>query len=1034
MDRLHSAVATCGATLRIRVRAAFVLLACSLLAGALAPPTLEAQYFGRNQVQWQVFDWQVARTDHFNVHFYPEQERAAMDGGRMVERWNARLTQLFAHELGERKPFIFYANHPDFQQTNIVGGPIQEGVGGLTESARNRVVLPFTGVYADNDHVIGHELVHVYQYDLAQRGVAGGMAGMSRMPLWQIEGMAEYFSIGRIDPHTTMWMRDAAMRERLPTMDQLGRDPRLFPYRYGHAAWAFIGGTYGDTAVALLYRATLGSNWNNAVRTVLRMSADSLSQAWIAASQETFGPQLEGRTPPGESGAPVIVSARDRNVGPSVSPDGNLVAFFSTRDLFDINIFLADARTGRVIRRLGDPNRDPHFDAISFIASAGAWSPDGDRVAFVVFARGNNEIAIWNVRRNTIEQRFNGRDVGAISTLAWSPDGNAIVFSGTEGGISDLYMRDLRTGQTRQLTDDRFAQLHPTWSPDGRTIAFATDQGPGTDFQSLTYAPMRLGLMDVATGEIRTLTIFEGAKHINPQFSPDGQSLYFISNRGGVSDIYRHVLQTGETFQVTRVMTGITGISELSPAMSVARETGRVMFSVFEDGREHIFALEAEQAQGGPVTGPNEITAAGTLPPLAPVGQRVDPMIADAATGLPAETEFPTEPYRRRLGLEYIGPPQLGVAADQFGVGVGGAAALYFADMLGDYRAVIGLQAMGTLRDIGGQLFAMNARRRLNWGGGVGRTPYISGFIRPPQPADINGQPGTVVERVTQRVFVDQAQALAHYPFSTTQRVEFNLSATRLSYHQEAEQFFFLEGQPVGQRRTQIPAPDALAYGQGAAALVGDWSYFGFTSPVVGGRYRLELSQTFGSVDFYNALLDYRRYLFFRPLTFAIRGIHFGRYGGGAEDERIGPVFVGMPNLIRGYDVGTFRSEECGPAFSNTGECPPFDRLVGSRIGVLNAELRIPLVGPAGFGLIQGSLLPIEIAPFFDAGIAWTRGDDPRLEWTAGDQPGRVPVFSAGVSTRVNLLGAFVVEIFYARPFQRPDRGAVWGWQLQPGW
>ncbi len=1033
MDRLNSAVAARSATPRFRLRAALAVLASSVLVSVLVPLPAEAQYFGRNQVTWQVFDWRVARTDNFNVHYYPEQERAAFDGARMAERWNARLTRLFAHQLTERKPFIFYANHPDFQQTNVVGGPINEGVGGLTEAARNRVVLPFTGVYADNDHVIGHELVHVYQYELAQRGVAGGMAGMARMPLWQIEGMAEYFSIGRVSPHTAMWMRDAAMRERLPTMDQLGRDPRLFPYRYGHAAWAFIGGTYGDTAVALLYRAALRSNWGNAVRAVLRISSDSLSNAWIAASRATFLPQLEGRTRPGETGAPVIVSSRDRNLGPSVSPDGNLVAFFSTRELFDINIFLADARTGRVIRRLGDPNRDSHFDAISFIASAGTWSPDAERVAFVIFARGNNEVAIWNVRRNVIEQRFNGANVGAISTLSWSPDGNSIVFSGTEGGISNLYLRDLRAGQTRQLTDDRHAQLHPNWSPDGRTIAYATDQGPGTDFQSLTYSPMRLALMDVASGQTRLLTVFEGAKHINPQFSPDGRSLYFISNRGGISDIYRHVIETGETFQVTRVMTGITGISELSPAFSVARETGRLLYSVFEDGREHIFGLEANEAQGTAVTGPNEITAAGTLPPLAPVGQRVDAMIADAGTGLPVETEFPTQPYRRRLGLEYIGPPQLGVGADQFGVGLAGAAAFYFADMLGDYRAVIGVQAMGSLRDIGGQLFALNARRRLNWGGGIARTPYIGGFTQQ-RPAEIDGQQGVVVERVTQRVFVDQAQGIAHYPFSTTQRAEFNVSATRLSYHQEAEQYFFLGQQLVGQQRSRIPSPDPISYGQGSAALVGDWSFFGFTSPVVGGRYRLELSQTFGAVNFQSALLDYRRYLFFRPLTFAVRGIHFGRYGSGAEDERVGQIFVGMPNLIRGYDVGTFRVEECGPAFNITQECPPFDRLVGSRIGVLNAELRIPVVGAAGLGLIQGGMLPIEVAPFFDAGIAWRRGDDPRLEWTTGADPGRVPVFSAGVSTRVNLFGAFVLEVFYARPFQRPLRSSVWGWQLQPGW
>ncbi len=1027
------AISSAGSALG-RFRACGFVLSVTLAGAAIAPAEAAAQYFGRNQVQYQTFDWQVARTDNFDIHFYPVQRQAAMDGARMAERWNYRLNHVLGYELSERKPFIFYANHPDFQQTNVVGGPISEGVGGLTESARNRVVLPFTGVYADNDHVIGHELVHVYQYDIARTQRGGGHAAMSRLPLWVIEGMAEYLSMGRLHPHTTMWVRDAAIRDGLPTMDQLTRDPEFFPYRFGHAVWAYIAGTFGDSAVISLYRSALRLGWDGAVRDVLGLTADSLSLEWIAANRVAFVPQAEGRTLPSEVGDPILVSGRDRNVGPSVSPDGNLIAFFSTRGLFQVDLYLADARTGRVVTQLTDPNRDAHFDAISFIASAGAWSPDGRRLAFVIFREGNNEIAIWNVENRSIEQRFNGDQVGGISTLSWSPDGNQIAFAGTRGGISNLYVRNLQSGETRQLTDDRYAQLHPTWSPDGRTLAFATDRVPGTNFDNLTFGEPALALMDVETRQVRMLQLFEGAKHINPQFSPDGQSLFFVSDRGGVSDIYRHVLGTGETFQVTRVATGITGITELAPAISVARGTGRLVFSVFEDGREHIYGLEADRTAGTAVTGPADRAAAGTLPPFAQRGwQAVDRVIADATTGLPAEREFPVRNYSRRLGLEYIGPPQIGVAADQFGVALGGAASFFFADMLGDYRAAVGVQLQGSLRDFGAQASFLNARRRLNWGATAGRVPFITGFARA-FPAEIDGQPGQVFERIVQRVYIDNAQGIAHYPFSTTQRMEFGLAATRVSFHQEAEQFLVVGNQVVDRRIVTIPSPDAVGYGQGSVALVGDWSYFGFTSPMVGGRYRLELSPTFGGLNFTSALLDYRRYLLARPFTFAFRGMHYGRYGSGAEDQRLNPLFVGFPSLIRGYDAQSFEISECGPQFGTTGQCPPFDRLVGSRLAVLNAELRIPLFGPAGVGVLGGGILPIEIAPFFDAGVAWTRAEEPTLTWGRGDEMQRIPVFSAGLSTRVNLFGMFVVDFFYARPFQRPDRGGVFGWQLAPGW
>ena len=113
-----------------------------------------------------------------------------------------------------------------------------------------------------------------------------------------------------------------------------------------------------------------------------------------------------------------------------------------------------------------------------------------------------------------------------------------------------------------------------SWTPDGRTIAFATDRGPGTDFEQLTYAPTRIALMDAETGAIRILPLFEGPKHINPQWTPDGLSLYFVADRHGFSDIYRTSLADGTIYQVTRLATGVSGISALSPALSVARESG----------------------------------------------------------------------------------------------------------------------------------------------------------------------------------------------------------------------------------------------------------------------------------------------------------------------------------------------------------------------------------------------------------------------------------------------------------------------------
>ena len=198
-----------------------------------------------------------------------------------------------------------------------------------------------------------------------------------------------------------------------------------------------------------------------------------------------------------------------------------------------------------------------------------------------------------------------------------------------------------------------------------------------------------------------------------------------------------------------------------------------------------------------------------------------------------------------------------------------------------------------------------------------------------------------------------------------------------------------------------------------------------------------------GSVRYTDVLADWRSYFMpVRPVTFAMRAMHFGRYGSGAQDPRFRSVYIGYPELIRGYD--NIEANECrpDPNFPQS-DCPVFDRLFGSRMIVANAELRAPL-----WGLIKGRLtygpLPLEIAAFADAGLAWS-----------GEcSPGTIPVYgscgsdaqrpkflggegewltSVGAALRANVFGFLVAQVSYARPFQRPGKGWVWQWSISPG-
>lgn len=1021
------------------------ILGVALCATAVAPLSATAQTFGRSKVQYDHFAFRVRPTPHFRVLYYPAESLATADAARMAERWYDRHAGALGQSFTDN-PLIFYADAPDFQQSNVIEEAIGVGTGGVTEGVRDRVIMPFTGVYADNDHVLGHELVHVFQYRIAA-AMPGAERNLMQIPLWLIEGMAEYLSIGRDDANTAMWLRDAARRDDLPTIRQLTTDARYFPYRYGQALWAYIGGRWGDPMINRLYRAALKKGWEGALVSELGMNADSLSASWHAAIRTQYAATLGTRSAPNVVGESVIAVREhgDQNVAPAVSPDGQQVAYFSSRNLFGIDLYVADVATGKTVRQLTNITRNPHFSSLSFISSGGAWSPDGQTLAAVVFAGGDNEIDLFDAQSGRVTRRIRVTGVGGIADAAWSPDGTQLVFSGQRGGISDLYLFDLASGQTHQLTDDREAQVQPTWSPDGRTLAFATDADPTTDFATLHFAALRLGLFDVASRRITLLPRLGRGKAINPQFSRDGRSLYFVSDQDGVSDLYRLALDDGRTYRVTTIATGVSGITASSPTISVASRTGDVVFSVFDRGGFGIRRLRESSAQGTLVTEVTRTVAvAGVLPPAVATpadalsGTANGVLDLPAAEPRPAWAGTPARPYRPRLSLEQVGGTSVGATiGGGYGAGLAGGVAFGFGDLLGNRLVNAAVQVNGQLRDVGGQVLYLNRERRLNWGLLGQHVPLVGAYgsyentlIDTP-----NGSvPATLVQQVFQREYYDDAQAILQYPLSETRRLEFGAGGQRVSYGLQVDSLLVVNDQVVNQVSRQLPTPGGLTFATAHAAFVGDYSFFGLTSPVAGGRYRFEVAPYTGSLRYGTLLADYRRYIFAKPFTLAMRGIHFGRYGPDADDSRMQPLFVGQNALIRGYDPSTFRQSECTTSVTTDANgCPEYTRLNGTRIAAANLEFRIPLVGPEQLGLIHSTLLPIELAPFVDAGVAWRQGSAPswRFDQRTTD---RVPVFSDGVASRINLLGYAVLEVFWAHPFQRPQRNGVWGFQLAPGW
>ena len=1078
-------------------------LAAILALTTLGAGPLAAQYFGQNKVQYRTFDFKIIQTEHFEVYYYPEERAAALDAARMAERGYARLSRILHHQFQGRKPIVLYASGSDFQQTNVtdVGG---EGVGGVTEFFKHRMVLPFTGSYAEFEHVLQHEMVHQFQFDVYSRGRPGG--GIQTLvsvnpPLWFMEGMAEYLSVGPLNPETTMWLRDASLEGNLPTIEELTYG-NVFPYRYGHAIWSYIGEKWGDEVIGEILQTSASSGIETAVKRALGLTLDELSADWRDAVQTTFLPQLGEHYRARRVAEATLTRKRSRGrifLAPALTPDGREMAFFGDQGGFFIDLFLADAETGRVKKRLVKSTLNRNYESLRFINSAGTFSPDGRYFALAAKRRDRDDLVILDVKRNREDRRIKV-DLNGLQTPSWSPDGKQLVFTGFDGGLSDLYVINRDGTGLRRLTTDRYADLHPAWSPDGKTIAFVTDRGGETDFDQLRFGNLRIALFHLDAGTIELLGHMEQGKNINPVWAPDGQSLAFVSDRTGISDIYLYDLSDRNIYQITSLYTGVQGITPLSPVMSWARQADRLAFVYYEDGQYSVYSLENPRSLRrapfrGPVTPPvtslvasaprdtmarRATTVATTTDSArvsAPLDRSGEPQsVYRAASGfrpsaapqpaeslsapgvisvrqlldstslsLPDTTEFTLRPYRVRFTPDYVARPTVGYQRDNFGRGFFGGTAVSLSDMLGNRTIVLSGSVNGRISEAQFLGVYINQSRRFNWAGGFSQEPlyFYAGSAWTRQ--DYDASPGgtdsvDVLTTSIRRFVIRDAFVESYYPFSRFSRAELGIHAVNITDATLQLQSGFFRGTPgdpqngafIGQNYITEEGP-SISFIQPSFALVHDNSLFGYVGPFAGSRSRLQVSPAFGTWQFTAGLVDYRKYLYLRPFTLAVRGLMFGRYGRDAERF---PIFLGTTELLRGYTYGSFRDNECiaDPGSNSQTGCAELDQLIGSKVAVANVELRFPLTRSLVLGFLPIGFPPIEAALFYDAGIAWSEGSIVKGNREAGENPVlvRAPLKSWGTSIRVNMLGLMILRFDYTKPIDRPLKRNYWTISLGP--
>lgn len=540
---------------------------------------LHAQ-FGKNKVQYQTFVWSYITSPHFDIYFHDSLEYIAKFCAYKAEDALSSLIRSFGFRPNKRMTIVLYGSHNQFQQTNIIGQLLPEGVGGVTELFKNRMVLPFEGDWEKFRHVIHHELVHAYLNEMFYAGsIQVALYSRSTIPLWMNEGLAEFESLGGLDVQTDMFMRDLALSEALRPLDQLDG---YLAYRGGQAFYAYIERQYGKGKISeLIHKLRHAQTLSAAFEATFGKSLEDFSEEWQNAMKKMYWPDLERFNRLDDFAQRLTNHTKDGNFyysSPALSPNGRDVAFISDRD-GDFAIYTMDLTT-RKMRRLISSGRTLDFEELNILTPGISWDPTGTKLA--ITAKSGGEDALYIVEASSGDYQKYTFGLHTITSAAWSPNGRYIAVVAVRGVQPDLYLFDVEKKTLIQLTNDLFAEQNPVWGPNSDNIYFISDRGDHLDPNGVTAStfPMwkySLGGSDIyrihiVSGTIERITYDPYNLKTSIAVSSNERKLLFISAANGISNLYELDLETKTIKPKTNSLSGLM-------QLSLARDDSKLLFA-----------------------------------------------------------------------------------------------------------------------------------------------------------------------------------------------------------------------------------------------------------------------------------------------------------------------------------------------------------------------------------------------------------------------------------------------------------------------
>ncbi|MBZ0199283.1 MAG: biopolymer transporter Tol, partial [Ignavibacteriaceae bacterium] len=799
-----------------------------------------------------------------------------------------------------------------------------------------------------------------------------------------------------------------------------------FAYRGGEAVFYYIEKKYGKEKIGeLINKIKSTGNVDEGFKAAIGIDLKELNERWKKDIKKTFWPDIAKRNDPDEFAKRLTDHREDGgfyNTSPAISPQGDKIAFISNRDYY-FDVYIMNATDGKIIKKLVKGNRTNNFEELNILTPGLSWSPDGTRIALSAKSGGYDVIYLIDV--DTEDYEVLPVQLDAIESVMWSPDGKNIAFIGQTPRQSDIYLFNLDEKNLTNLTSDLFTDASPAWAPDGKKLYFSSDR---TDelttkvmpdsfkFYNHDYHQLDLYSIDISSKKIDRITDLPLSDETSPVVDAAGEEILYISDANGINNIYKRkvlisdkdTVKTLTEFPAIPVTNSLNGLYQIS----VSADGKKLVFSSLYQSAFNIFLLTNpfELSPGISQLEPtiyiqnlkNKGSRKGGLFEEKEIsetqkdstksndvqfytGSFVD---SSAAPGDSIKVDFHNYVFgdNSKIGGDTINvkdslftptdnldengnfkvnrykitfSPDLIYANAGYSslYGLLGTTVISFSDILGNHKLIGVTSLQVDLKNSDYGLAYQYLPGRINFG--------VEGFHTARFIFLSRGNRSNLFRYRNYGAIIS-----ASYPLS-----KFNRFDAGLSWLNVSQENLDSPSEPTDKVNYLIPT----------LSFVHDNVLWGYTSPADGSRYRFDFMGNPGILGkkntFYSFLGDYRNYfLFWGDYSFAFR--LSGAYSGGLTPQRF--FIGGIENWINRNFANTNIPLESAADFAFLTPGLPlrgFDyaQQIGTRYGLMNMELRFPLIRYLVTGALPILFSNILGTAFIDMGSAWTKNEQLQL-------------------------------------------------------